>query len=149
MESEKSQRKMQSVKFKSIEEFLDFLPAEELAITERLREIVLTCLPEAKEKLSFNVPYYFLRMAVCFIWPASILWGKKQTYQGVRFGFTKGYLMEDALGYLDKGNRKQIYWKDFQTVEEIDVPLLKTYLQEAILIDEVIASQKITQKQQN
>jgi hypothetical protein len=146
METEKKKFKMQQVSFRSVDEFLDYLPPDELAITEYLRKIVLACMPDAREKLSFNVPYYSLRAMVCFIWPASITWGKKKTYEGVRFGFAKGYLMEDDLNYLDKGNRKKIYWRDFQTIEEIDVPLLKTYLQEAILIDEFVAAEKQAKK---
>lgn len=133
---------MQKVKFKTIDEFLEFLPEEELKITHYLMHIVKTTLPDLNEKLSYNVPYFSNNKNICFIWPASVLWGNKKTYEGVRFGFTQGYLMRDELNYLEKGNRKQVYWKDFKLIEEIDVDILKTYLFEAIEIDNHLISKK-------
>jgi hypothetical protein len=128
--------KMQEVNFKSIDEFLAFLPEEELLVVERLRKLVFYCLPEVREKLSFNVPYYFHHRHLCFIWPASVTWGKKKTYEGVRFGFAYGNQLTDEIGYLNKGGRKQIYWKDFTSIKDIDPELLKAYIYEAIIIDE-------------
>lgn len=128
--------RMQAVKFKHIEEFLEFLPEQELRITLALRRLVLECMPMVREKLSYNVPYYSLNKSICFIWPAAVLWGKKPTYEGVRFGFTKGYLMEDEIGYLEKGTRKQVFWRDFKTMQDIDFELLRAYIFEAIMIDE-------------
>lgn len=129
-------RKLQSVHFRSIDEFLDFLPEKELVVVELLRKIVLNCLPNCIEKLSYNVPYYSIHKRICFIWPASITWGNKVTYTGVRFGFAYGYLMHDDHNYLNKGNRKQVYWRDFITIKDIDIELLKSYIFEAALIDE-------------
>ena len=128
--------KMQNVHFRDIDEFLDFLPENELRIVTVLRKIVFDCMPMAIEGLAYNVPYYKLNKNICFIWPASVLWGKKQTYEGVRFGFTNGYLLQDEIGFLDKGQRKQVYWKDFTHVKDIDIDLLKSYIFEAIIIDE-------------
>lgn len=104
---------MQNVSFRNIDDFLEYLPDNELKIVSFLRRLVFDCMPMATEQLAFNVPYYTVNRNVCFIWPASVLWGKKQTYQGVRFGFTNGNLISDDINYLDKGNRKQVYWKDF------------------------------------
>lgn len=126
---------MRNVRFESVDEFLEFLPEDELRVVNFLRKVVLDCIPEATEALSYNVPYYKLRRKICFIWPASVLWGKSKTYEGVRFGFTKGYLLRDETGYLDRGTRKQVYWKDFARVSDIDVLLLKSYLFEAVMID--------------
>lgn len=132
----KSSKKMQEVDFRSIDEFLAFLPEEELVIVEKLRKLVFYCLPDAREKLSFNVPYYYHHRNFCFIWPASVTWGKKKTYEGVRFGFAYGNQIADETGYLEKGGRKQIYWKDFSSIKEIDIELLQAYIYEAIYIDE-------------
>src|SRR5688572_4799641 len=96
-------RRMQNVSFKNVEEFLDFLPDEELKIVELLRETIFSCLPEVTEKLSYNVPFYKRHKTILFIWPASILWGNKKSYKGVRLGFSSGYLMQDELQWLDKG----------------------------------------------
>jgi hypothetical protein len=128
--------KMQHVSFDTVEDFLEFLPADELRIVNVLRMLVLDCMPDAIEKLSFNVPFYKRHKTVCFIWPASVFWGSKKTYEGVRFGFANGYLMQDEIGYLNKGDRKQIYWRDFTSVSEIDISLLRAYLFEAMMIDD-------------
>ena len=127
---------MQNISFDTLEDFLEFLPADELRIVNVLRMLVLDCMPDAIEKLSFNVPFYKRHKTVCFIWPASVFWGSKKTYEGVRFGFANGYLMQDEIGYLNKGDRKQIYWRDFTSVSEIDVSLLRAYLFEAMMIDD-------------
>lgn len=133
--------KMQPIKFDSIETFLDYLPQEELVIVEKLRSIVLECLPTAKEKISFNVPFYAVRYAICFIWPGSVAWGKS-TKQGVRFGFTKGYLLDDYAQVLLKEDRKQVYYIDFMKPQDIPVQLLKEYLFQAALVDEELGKGK-------
>jgi len=135
MEKSLNKKKMQDVHFKSIGEFLDFLPEEELKLVEFLREMILECIPNVKEKLSFNVPFYSRYATICFIWPGSVPWGEA-TKKGVRFGFTSGYLLEDSERYLDKNNRKQIYTKDFFRIQDVDTKILKAYLIEALMIDE-------------
>ncbi|MBL0103197.1 MAG: DUF1801 domain-containing protein [Bacteroidetes bacterium] len=134
---------MQNVSFKSFEEFLDFLPEDELKVTEFLRKIVFECIPDATEKLAYNVPYYKRHKNICFIWPASILWGKKKTYSGVRFGFVSGHLLPDEPGFLEKGDRKFVYWKDFGNLKEINVELLKAYIYEAVLVDQKLAKKSL------
>ncbi len=128
--------KMQNVSFESVDDFLAFLPDDELNIVKALRQIVFSCIPDLTEKLSFNVPFYSRHRSLCFIWPAAVLWGKKKSYQGVRFGFIQGHLMSDEIGYLDRGNRKQIFYRDFLSLKEIDIEILKAYIYEAMIIDE-------------
>jgi hypothetical protein len=128
--------KMQNVSFNTVDEFLEFLPEDELKIVNCLRKLVFDCIPDVRETLSYNVPYYKRHKNICFIWPSSILWGNKKTYDGVRFGFTAGYLLTDELNYLDKGDRKQVYWKDFKNIKEINVDVLKSYIFEALVIDD-------------
>ena len=134
--------KMQDVRFNSVDEFLDYLPADELKITERLRKIIFDCVPYIKEKLSYNVPFYKINKGMFFIWRASVLWGKAKTYTGVRFGFQQGYLLTDDTNYLDKSNRKQVYYRDFNQLKEIDTDLLKSYIYEAVAVDEQFKKNK-------
>ena len=128
--------KLQNVNFKTVDDLLDYLPEDELKMVKLLRKLVLDCLPNAQEKLSYNVPFYKIHKTVCFIWPSSILWGKTISFKGVRFGFQNGNLLEDEINYLDKGTRKQVYWKDFARLTEINTDLLKAYIFEAALIDQ-------------
>ncbi len=128
--------KMQNVSFRNVEEHLEFLPGNELLMVEFLRKLVFDCVPNITEKLSYNVPFYKKNKGMFFIWTASVLWGKRQSFEGVRFGFQQGYLLNDELNYLERGNRRQVYWKDFKSVNDIDVDILKTYIFEAVIIDE-------------
>ena len=132
-------KKMQSVNFKTIDEFLSFLPEDELEMTEFLRDIILDCIPNCQEKLSYNVPYYSHHKKICFLWPGAVFWGGKRSYKGVRLGFINGNLMHDDINYLEKGDRKQVYYKTFAGMEEIDEDTLRAYLYDAVLIDEASA----------
>src|SRR5688572_22518649 len=99
----KPKQKMQNVSFSNVDEFLEFLPDDERKIVEVLRNLVFNCIPYCTEKLSYNVPFYRVNKNICFIWPASVQWGKTKSNNGVRLGFSNGYLMQDEIGYLDKG----------------------------------------------
>lgn len=129
--------KMQNVNFNSVEEFLDYLPDKEREIVDYLREIILECIPDCQEKLSYNVPYYYKHSRICFIWPASVPWGNVKL-KGVQLGFCMGNLLQDDINYLEKGNRKQVYSKTFFNITDIDVDLLRTYLFDAVEVDERI-----------
>lgn len=124
------------IRFASAQELLDFLPADERALMEQLREFIIGEAPGLKERLSFNILAYKGRRDVCFIWPASVLWGGKKTYDGVRFGFSHGNLLSDPSGYLDKGGRKQVYWRDLQAFTTTDARMLGQLLAQAVAIDQ-------------
>lgn len=126
--------KIQKLNFSSVDEFLDYLPENELNIVRYLREIVLDCIPACKEKLAYNVPYYWRNSRICYIWPPSIPWGNVKI-AGVQFGFCYGYLLNDEINFLERGSRKQVYWKSYSNLKEIDLHLLKSFIYEAVEID--------------
>ena len=134
MKSEK--KNMQTVQFRHLDDFYEFLPDNEIKLVLALRQLIYDCIPLVQEKLSYNVPYYYRKRNICFIWPASILWGKKQSYEGVRLGFTSGYLLKDEGQYLERGLRKQVYWRDFKEMKELDVMMIRALLYEAVQIDD-------------
>lgn len=126
--------KFQNVKFNNFDEFYDYINSEEKEIVLFLRELVLEIIPDIKEKLSFNVPFFYRKKAICYIWPCSVPWGKvKRT--GVSFSLSKGYLLYDKHNYLEKGDRKQIYSKHFDSIQDIDVKIVKELLSEALKVD--------------
>jgi hypothetical protein len=140
-------KKMQNVDFDTVEELLDWLPEDQRKITEFLRKLVYECVPDVSEKLSFNVPYFFRNAGLCFIWPGAVSW-ETSTHEGVRFGFQHGNLLTDEIDYLDKGKRKQVYWRDFFRLQDIDVELLRSYIYEAVVVDESRGKGKLRGKGQ-
>jgi len=133
-----SMNKFQNVSFRSLGDFFDYLPENELRVVESLRDLILDTLPEPKEKLSFNVPYYQCYRNVCFIWPGSIGWGGVK--DGVLLGFVQGHLMMDDEHYLEKGNRKYVRTRRFCQRQEIDFDKVRSLLHEAAAIDEELRS---------
>lgn len=136
---------MQNVNFSSLEECLDFLPENEKLIVEFLRELIHESVDNIKEKLSYNVPFYSLHYMMFYIWPSAIQWGKSKT-KGVQFGFCQGHLLPDESNYLEKGNRKQVYTKTFHSIKDIDSDLLRSYIFDAIQVDEQLHQDKILRK---
>jgi hypothetical protein len=129
--------------YASIEEMLLSLPAGERKIVQHLRAIVLECLPKAKEKLSYGVPFYRRNRMICFIWPPTITWDPQQQKKkeaniakGVTLGFCQGNRMSNEDGALLAEGRKQVYCMYFKTVKEINEQQIKALLFEAELVDE-------------
>jgi hypothetical protein len=123
------------LRFATVQELLDFLPQDERALSEELRELIISEAPDLKERISFNVPFYKGYRDVCFIWPASVLWGKKKTYAGVRFGLTSGHLVPECVPYLQRGGRKQVFWRDLTSISTVDERTLRTLVHAAVVVD--------------
>lgn len=118
----------------SVDELADLLQGNERLIFDRLRSIVVGALEGYTEKLSYNVPFYYGKRRICFIWPCSMPWGKVPDGK-VRLGFTYGNLLMDDGSYLKADNRRQVMSIDFGELAEIDEELLISFLQEAMEVD--------------
>lgn len=126
---------MQSaLKIRSLVQLFELLPENERIITDVLRQIILDNLPSnCKEKISFNVPYFYGHKGICIVWPAAVPRGGIK--KGVLLGYWYGNRLIDADHYLTHGTNKQIFYKIFQTPEEIDERPIVQLLKEAIEID--------------
>jgi hypothetical protein len=122
------------IKIRSLVQLFDLLPENERIITDVLRQIILDNLPSyCKEKISYNVPYFYGHKGICIVWPATIPRGGIKT--GVLLGYWYGYRLSDADQYLTHGTNKQIFYKIFQSPEEIEEQPIVHLLKEAIEID--------------
>ncbi len=122
------------LKIRSLVQLFDLLPENERMITDVLRQIILDNLPDyCKEKIAFNVPYFYGHKGICIVWPATIPRGGIK--KGVLLGYWYGNRLLDADQYLTHGTNKQIFYKIFQTPEEIDEQPIAQLLKEAIEID--------------
>jgi hypothetical protein len=123
-----------SVKIRSLLQLFQLLPEEERVIVDVLRQIILENLPRyCKEKISYNVPYFYGNKGICIIWPAAIPRGGIK--EGVLFGFWYGNKLNDADHYLTHGTNKQIFYKIYKSAEEIDEAAIVRLLKEAVRID--------------
>lgn len=121
-------------KITSLLQLFDRLPENERIIVDVLRQIIIEALPpNCKEKLAFNVPYFYGNRGICIIWPAAIPRGGIK--HGVLLGFWQGNKLNDEDNYLTHGTNKKVFYKIFNSVEEIDENAIVKLLKEAIRID--------------
>jgi hypothetical protein len=122
------------MKITSIAQLYEVLPEHERVIFDVLRQIITQNLPSScKEKISFNVSYFYGKKGICIIWPASIPRGGIK--EGVLLGFWYGNQLEDIDNYLVHGTNKQIFYKIYKRVEDIDEKAIIKLLDEAIKFD--------------
>ena len=125
-----------SFKIRSLVHLFELLPEEERIIVDVLRQIIIENLPErCKEKISYNVPFFYGNRGICIIWPATIPRGGIK--EGVLLGFWYGNKLKDPDHYLTHGTNKQVFYKIYKSAEEIDEKAIVKLLKEAIRLDEL------------
>ena len=123
------------MKIKNIVELFTLLPEEERIITDVLRQIILETLPGyCKEKISFNVPFFYGNKGICIVWPATVPRGGIKS--GVLLGLWYGKKLADNDNFLTHGSNKQIFYKIYYKADEIDERPIKKLLKEAIKLDQ-------------
>lgn len=121
-------------KIRSLVQLFDLLPENERIITDVLRQIVMENLPvHCKEKISYNVPFFYGNKGICIIWPSTVPRGG--ITKGVLFGFWYGNKLNDTDHYLTHGTNKQVFYKIYNEPEEIDEKAIVKLLKEAARID--------------
>ncbi len=122
------------IKIKSLLQLYELLPEDERIMVDVLRQIILQYLPtNGKEKISYNVPFFRGKKGICIVWPATIPRGGIK--KGVLLGYWYGYKLKDEDNYLTHGTNKQIFYKIFYSVDEINIPTIEKLLMEAIELD--------------
>jgi hypothetical protein len=123
-----------SVKIRSLLQLYEILPPKERLIVDVLRQIVIENLPETfKEKISYNVPFFYGKKGICIIWPSTIPRGGIK--KGVLLGFWYGNRLKDVDNYLTHGSNKQIFYKIYHSVEDINEKAIAKVLKEAVKLD--------------
>jgi len=121
-------------KITSVLQLYELLPENERLVTDVLRQIINENLPAScKEKISFNVPFFYGKKGICIVWPATIPRGGIK--KGVLLGFWYGSRLPDIDHYLTQGTNRRVFYKIYNTVEEIDEEPIAKLLKEAINID--------------
>ena len=121
-------------RIKLLVQLFERLPEEERIMVDVLRQIIRENLPPScKEKLSYNVPFFYGKRGICIIWPASVPRGGIK--EGVLLGFWQGYRLKDEDHYLTHGTNRKVFYKIYRTVDEIDEEAIVKLLKEAVRID--------------
>ena len=120
------------IKIKSIDHLYEILPEDERIIVDVLRQIIIAHAP-CKEKISFNVPFFYGNRGICIVYPAFIPGGGVR--QGVLLGFWQGNRLTDADRYLTRGTNKKVFYKIYKSVDEINEKAIVKLLKEAVKLD--------------
>ena len=122
------------IKIRSLLQLYEVLPEHERLIVDVLRQIIKEQLPATcKEKISYNVPFFYGNKGICIVWPATIPRGGIK--KGVLLGFWYGNKLNDRDNYLTHGSNKQIFYTIFNSVDEINVKAIVKLLKEAVKLD--------------
>jgi len=127
------------MKIKNLIDLFSVLPEHERIIVDVLRQIILeTASGYCKEKISYNVPFFYGNKGICIVWPATV--PKGGIKKGVLLGFWYGNKLKDNDHFLTHGTNTQIFYRLYQTPEEIDERPIKKLLKEAIKLDSTFKS---------
>ena len=130
------------IKIRSLLQLFEALNENERIIVDVLRQIIIENLPPyCKEKISYNVPYFFGNKGICIVWPASIPRGGIK--EGVLLGFWYGNKLKDTDHYLTHGSNKKIFYKIFYSPDEINEQAIKKLLKEAIKTDALATKSRL------
>jgi len=121
-------------KIRSKIELFELLPENQRIITDVLCQVIRANLPEyCREKLCYNVPFFYGNRGICIVWPAAIPRGGIK--EGVLLGFWHGNKLADPEHYLTKGTNKRVFYRIYRDVDDISEPPLTRLLREAIKLD--------------
>jgi hypothetical protein len=122
------------MRISSLVQLYEILPEHERLIVDVLRQIIRENLPTvAKEKISYNVPFFYGKKGICIVWPSTIPRGGIK--QGVLLGFWYGNKLKDTDRYLIHGTNKQVFYKIYQKVEDVNEKAIVKLLKEAVFLD--------------
>src|SRR6187551_3397709 len=128
---------MSSLKIKSLLQLYELLPEQERIIVDVLRQIITGNLASyCKEKISYNVPFFYGKKGICIIWPATVPRGGIK--KGVLLGFWYGCKLKDTDNYLTHGTNKQVFYKIFHSPKEINNRAIIKLVKEAVKLDKEI-----------
>ena len=126
---------MKPFKINSLVQLFTMLPENERIIVDVLRQIVIENLPSyCKEKMSFNVPFFYGKKGICIIWPSTVPRGG--ITEGVLLGFWQGNKLNDVDHYLTHGTNRKVFYKIYKSPEEIDEAAIAKLLKEAVRVDQ-------------
>ncbi len=121
---------MSAKKSKEVDLYLKHSPKLQRDLMAAVRAVILKTIPDVEEMIKYTVPFYTRKGLFCYLSPL-----KKK--DGIYIGFAEGYRMSDESGILTGKDLKQIRHMEFRKPSDIKVRLLKKYLLEAAMLNEL------------
>lgn len=115
---------------KEVDHYLRRSPKHVRELMTHLRTIILKTIPDVEETIKFAVPFYSRQGLLCYLNPV-------KDGSGVYIGFVQGHRLSDESGILTGKKLKQIRYMEFHTRREIKVSVVKEYLTEAVMLNEL------------
>ncbi|MFZ4619373.1 MAG: DUF1801 domain-containing protein [Bacteroidota bacterium] len=115
---------------KEVDLYLKRVPKHQRELMTAVREIILKTIPDAVESIKYTVPFYTRLGLLCYLNPL-------KGSNGIYIGFAEGCRMSDPSGILTGKHLKQIRYMEFRTRSAIKVRLIKEYLHEAVMLNEL------------
>jgi hypothetical protein len=82
-----------------VDDYIESLPDDKRQIAEAIRELILTTVPYAEEKLSFKIPFYHYFGMFCYM---------NEIKEGIDLGFCRGKDLVFAWPQLDLRGREMV-----------------------------------------
>lgn len=119
-----------AIRAKDVDSYLLQSPSHISILMSEVRTIIRNVIPDAEESIKYTVPFYSRKGLLCYLSPL-----KKN--DGMYIGFAKGYLMSDESGIFSGKYLKNIRHIEIRRASDIKKRLLKKYLIEAVLLNEM------------
>ena len=118
---------------KDIFDFLRYVDKETGKLVLLLREIILNSSGKIEERMTYGVPFYYYYGRLCYL---------NTTKKGLDIAFCRGIKLSEKFEQLERKNRKEVATITVNSAQDVDKPLLKKIMLEAMLLNEFIWSLK-------
>ena len=112
----------------TVEQFILGLDGQQKAIVSYLHHHI-TEFHGLEANISYGIPMYYRKTWVCYLNPI-----KKN---GIELAFTKGHLLSNEQGILNRKKRKMVSGIDLYDVSELPEEAIREIIQEAIILDDM------------
>ncbi len=115
----------------TVDEYIQQQSPSQQQILCWLRGILLTSSDELRETVRWRIPFYMFRGShVCYL---NVL---RQEASAIDLAFLDGYQLPDEAGLLQERDRRMVKSIVVRDLTEHDEDVLRTYIQEALLLRE-------------
>lgn len=102
-----------------VDEYIESLPDEKREIAEQVREMILSLIPNVKEKLRFKIPFYHYHGMFCYI---------NEVKDGIDLGLCRGKDLVNVLPQLEQGKRVMVASVIIRSTKEIQTKQIEEVL---------------------